>query len=335
MTPNQEVHHLSRKFGIDVKRMKIVQNGVYRIVTAEGKEYCLKRMAYPPNRLRWIDNTLQQMRKKGSIRIGWRNPNERSGKRLFVKWQRESPPFVLIPWLRGSWPSPQSATQMRTCGTLLAQFHRAGKNIKIPKSGRQNMMGKWPSYLREEYNTLLRVIRKAKRNGFHSPLDRMLQTHGGEILQMARASMRSLRNSDYKSICRKTAATLCHGDCGPTNIIRTRKGMYLIDFETLRLDLRTYDLYRLIFNSCKDHNWNFAIAQSILDGYQKVYKLNRSDYQLLKILLRFPRGMCKLVEHYDEKSPKDKLQIERDFPKVLGHERRRSAFLKKLDIYAG
>ncbi|PTX61856.1 CotS family spore coat protein [Melghirimyces profundicolus] len=335
MIPNQEVRQLSSKFGIQVKRMEIVQNGVYRIVTSKGHEYCLKRMAYPPVQLRWIDKTLQQMQRKSSIRIGWRNPRERSGKRLFVKWQRESPPFVLIPWLRGAWPSPNSNMQMRACGTLLAKFHQAGKKIKITKSGRQNMMGKWPSYLREEQNTLRKVIHKAKRNGFHSPLDHLLQKHGSEILQMARASIRTLRNSNYKSICRKTKATLCHGDCGPTNIIRTRKGMYLIDFETMRLDLRIYDLYRLIFNSCKDHNWNFDIAQSILDGYQKVYKLNRSDYRLLKILLRFPRGMCKLVEHYDEKSPKDKLQIERDFPKVLAHERRRSAFLKKLDIYAG
>lgn len=334
MIPNQEVRQLSSKFGIQVKRMEIVQNGVYRIMTSKGYEYCLKRMAYPPIRLRWIDRTLQQMRQKSSIRIGWRNPRNRSGKRLFVKWQRESPPFVLIPWLRGVWPSPHSKKQMGACGTLLAQFHQAGKKIKITQSGRQNMMGKWPSYLRQEQNKLRKIIQKAKRNGFHSPLDHLLKKHGSEILQMASASIRTLRNSNYLSICRKTKATLCHGDCGPTNIIRTRKGMYLIDFETMRLDLRAYDLYRLIFNSCKESNWNFAIAQSILDGYQKVYKLNRSDYRLLKILLRFPRGICKLVEHYDEKSPMDKLQIERDFPKVLTHERRRSAFLKKLDIYA-
>ncbi|HEX7057188.1 MAG TPA: phosphotransferase [Bacilli bacterium] len=315
--------------------MKIVQKGVYRIVTPEGNEYCLKRMPYPPVQLRWIDKTLQQMRLTGAIRIGWRNPHEKSGKRLFVKWRRESPPFVLIPWLKGVWPSPHSNRQMKDCGTLLAKFHQAGKKIKIATPGRQNMMGKWPSYLREEQNKLRNAVYKANRNGFHSPLDRLLQKHGSEILQMAGASIRALRNSNYKSLCRNTQATLCHGDCGPTNLIRTGKGMYLIDFETLRLDLRAYDLYRLIFNSCKDHNWNFAIAKAILDGYQKVCKLNRSDFQLLKILLRFPRGMCKLIQHYDKKSPKEKLQVERDFPKVLAHERRRSAFLKKLDSYAG
>jgi CotS family spore coat protein len=334
MTPNQKVRQLSRKFGIQAKRMAIVHRGVYRIVTANGTEYCLKRMAYPPIRLRWIDKTLLRMQREGSIRLGWRNPREKAGKPLFAKWKPKSPPFVLTPWLRGAWPSPRSLRQMRACGTLLAKFHRAGKKIRIPLSGRRNMKGKWPSYLRKEQNTLRRVIRKARRNGFHSPLDRMLQTHGSEILQMARASFRVLRNSNYQSICRKTKAVLCHGDGGPTNIIRTNKGMYLIDFETLRLDLPVYDLYRIIFNSSNDHNWNFAIAQSILDGYQKIYKLNRSDYRLLKALLRFPRGMCKLVEYYDKKTPKDKRQIERDFPKVLAHERRMGAFLKKLDKYA-
>lgn len=334
MIPSQEIRLVASKFGVQIKRMEKIQNGVYHIVTAKGQEYCLKRMPYPLVRLRWIDKTLQNMRRISSIRIGWRNPRHRLGKRLYVKSHRESPPFVLIPWLRGSWPSPRSNKQMRACGTLLAQFHQAGHKIQITKSGRHNMMGKWPSDLLKEQNTLRKNIRRAKGNGFRSPLDRLLQQHGNEILQMASVSIRQLRNSSYLSICRKRKATLCHGDFGPTNIIRTKKGMYLIDFETLRLDIRAYDLYRLIYNCCHIHDWKFATAKSILDGYQKIHKLKKSDFQMLKILLRFPRGMCKLIQQYAQ-STNHNLQIEREFAKVLTDERRRSEFLKKLDIYAG
>ncbi|WP_090670979.1 phosphotransferase [Paenibacillus tianmuensis] len=334
MRPNREVKGLSRKFGIRVRRMKIIQNGVYQVVTTKGKVYCLKRMSYPPTRLRWIDKTLGRLRRHGFPRIVWRNPREYSGKHLFVKWFHHSPPFVLHPWLKGSWPSPKSRSQMKACGTLLARFHRTGKRITIPKAGINNMSGKWYTYLQNEQKVLQKAFRKAKRNGFRSPLDRLLQAHGKEILQMGKASLRSLRNSDYRSICRKTKATLCHGDCGPTNIIRSANGMYLIDFETLRLDLRAYDLYRIIFNSCIDHGWNFSIVKSILDGYQKVFKLTTSDYQMLKIWLRFPRGICKLIVHYDQKSPKEKLQIERDFPRFLADERKRKAMFKQLDAYA-
>lgn len=335
MVPNQEVKQLSRMFGVRVKRMTIVQNGVYRIVTSQGREFCLKRMPYPIVQLRWIDTTLQQIRRKRSIRLGWRNPREKLGKRLFAKRKKyDSPPFVLIPWYRGAWPSPQSSKQMRACGTLLAQFHRVGQQIKITKAGRQNKMGSWPSYLRQEQHALRKAIDKAKKRRFRSPLDSMLQKHGNELLRMANDSLRALRTSHYKTLCRTTKATLCHGDFGPTNIIRTSKGMVLIDFETLRLDLRTFDLYKLIFNSCQYHSWKFSTAKSILDGYQKVYKLKRSDFQMLKILLRFPRGICKHIQNYDKKSPREKLLVERDFLKVLNNERRRNTFLRKLDNYA-
>jgi CotS family spore coat protein len=334
MRPNKEVKALSRKFRIQVKSMKIIQNGVYRIVTIHGKEYCLKRMPYPPSRLRWIDRTLRRVRRNGFTRIVWRNPGKHSGKRLFVKWFSHSPPFVLHPWLKGAWPSPKSKAHMKACGFLLARFHQTGKKISVPKTGMSNMLGKWHVYLRSEHKVLQRAIRKANQNGFRSPLDRMLQAHGKEILQMGRASLRSLRNSNYRSICRKTKATLCHGDCGPTNMIRSANGIHLIDFETLRLDLRAYDLYRLIFNSCKDHGWNFSIIESILDGYQKVFKLTTTDYQMLKIWLRYPRGICKLIVHYDQKPPKEKREIERDFPRFLADEHKRKALLRKLDAYA-
>ena len=110
--------------------------------------------------------------------------------------------------------------------------------------------------------------------------------------------------------------------------------MYLLDFETMRIDLRAYDLYRIIYNSCKDHRWNFAIARSILDGYQKVFKLGRSDYRMLKMLLLFPREACKLIQEYSRITPRGRLDILKFFPRTIANERRRLAFIKKLDAYA-
>jgi CotS family spore coat protein len=334
MRPTQEVRQLAGKHGIQVNRMEKIHSGVYRITTARGNQYCLKRMPYSPVRLRWIDKTLLRLKSNGLHRIVWRNPKERAGKRLFVRRFRTGPPFVLHPWVKGEWPSPKSSSQMKVCGVTLAKFHRKGKQILIPKAGRNNMMGKWHSYLWQEYQVLHKAVRKAERNGFGSPLDRMLKTHGGEILKMGKSALRALKQSDYVLLCRKTRATLCHGDGGPTNFIRTSKGMYLIDFETLRLDLRAYDLYRVIFNSCKDNGWNFAIIKSILDGYQSVNKLTSSDYRMLKVWLRFPMGICKHIYRYDQKTARGKLEIERDFPKVIAAEYRRIAALKKLDAYA-
>lgn len=117
-------------------------------------------------------------------------------------------------------------------------------------------------------------------------------------------------------------------------MIHTGNGMYFIDFETLRLDLRAYDLYRLIYNSCQDNGWDFSIIKSILDGYQQISKLTDDDYQMLKIWLRYPRGICKLLVHYEQKTLPEKYLVERDFLKRLIDERKRELVLRQLDNYA-
>ncbi len=330
--PNEEVKELSKKFQIKVTQMKIIQNGVYRIVTSNRKEYCLKRMPYPPVQLHWIDTTLQRIRNYSSIPLGWRLKGSR--KPLFAQLSHESPPFVLIPWIKGKWPSTRSYTQMRAIGKLLAHFHYAGNKIQIPINGLQSKLGAWDIKLQDDEKNLQNLIRVAKQNGFQRPIDQMLQIHGNEIMQMAQQSRKLLKNSGYTQICKNTKPTLCHGDFGPTNIITTKNKMYLIDFETLGLDLRAYDLYRAIFNSCQCNNWNFSAARSILDGYQEITKLKPIDFVLLKALLRFPRGICKLVEHYDQRELKIKRKIEHDFYRYLAYEQNRDSFIQKLEQYA-
>jgi len=334
MISNPEAARLCRSFGVRPKRVRVVQNGVYRIFSASGREFALKRMPYPPAQIRWIDQTLQRMRRKGKLRFAWRNPRDRTGKRLFVQLNPDSPPFILIPWYKGSWPSPSSEAHMRECGALLATFHKLGSQIRIPQNGKQNMLGTWPSYLREERSKLTARILKAKRNGDRRPMYRMLRRHGGELLQMAARSMRALHHSRYFERCRSIRPVLCHGDFGPTNVIRTAKGPVLIDFETLRWDLAAYDLYRGIYNFCQNGGWKFSLARAFLDGYRRVRPLTRADMDLVKALLRFPRGVCKLVEQYEYATEKDKRMFERELPRTLSYERRRDAFLKNLDAYA-
>ncbi|WP_143151537.1 MULTISPECIES: hypothetical protein [unclassified Paenibacillus] len=112
------------------------------------------------------------------------------------------------------------------------------------------------------------------------------------------------------------------------------KGVHLIDFETLRLDLRAYDLYRVIYNSCKDHKWNFAIARSFLDGYQSVSKLDRNDFHFLKAWLRFPQTMYLLLRTFKHPRANDKTAAERGFHRALLDERKILPFLKQLDQYS-
>ena len=51
-------------------------------------------------------------------------------------------------------------------------------------------------------------------------------------------------------------------------------------------------------------------------GYRQIRPIGRTEYRILKALLRFSRETCKLNEFYVKNSPISKRRIERLFPQV-------------------
>ncbi|MGI6357901.1 MAG: phosphotransferase [Bacillota bacterium] len=323
----------ARRFGVQVKRVRRIVNGVYRVRSSDGRQFALKPMAYPLAQLRWIDSVLHQLKESGFAHISWRDRNQPEGRKLYVI-SRVGIPYVLNPWIPGRWPAPQSPVEMKACGAALAELHQKG--VVSPRSPRRMIMiGKWPAELQAKHARLVRQIAISKRSAHPHRLHSFLRRHGNELLRYSREAQSLLGCSDYAQEC-KSARPLhvCHGDGGPTNFTVNREGVYLIDFETLRIDLRSYDLYRVIYNSCKDHNWDFTIAQHIFDGYQTISELNANDIDFIKAWLRFPRTTTLLLNrYYVSKSTKEKTRITAKLPAAIRVERRMTAFLAQLSRY--
>jgi len=329
-----EVIKLTKKFDIKATKASRIIPGVYKITLDNGKQYALKSMRYPVSQLMWIDKTLQIVRKNGFPKISWRRRHINEEKKLFAKLDKTN--YVLNPWIDGHWPSSKSKTEMLKCGIALAKFHQVGRTITIPKKDAVNMLFKWPSELNSIHQILESHIIKAKQYKYNSELDFILQEHGEQLLNYSLKTQQILRNSDYLLACNNALNNLplCHGDTGPTNFIFNKNGAYLIDFETLRIDLRSYDLYRLIYNSLKDHAWDFQITKYILDGYQSISKLNRTDFELMKLWLRFPRTTNIVLKTYNRSQEKGKPISIDNVTAAIASEKQVTLFLQKLDNYA-
>lgn len=337
MSTRPALHKIVLQFGVQIKKIRKVQNRVYQVISTGGKTFCLKQSYEPVAKLRWTDRTLSRLRKQGFTQIAWRNPASKEGRKLLVRSGKQKPAFTLTPWIEGRWPSPLSQNDMQISGKLLAQFHKTAQRIRIPTAGRVNYIGKWPAIFQGYTHALHTQIKAARRNVHDRALNEFLQTNGEEIMQRAWNAMQVLSSTNYRAACAHAYRTnsLCHGDGGPTNFILTAKGAYLIDFETLRMDLRSYDLYRVIYNSCKDHNWNFDIARAILDGYQSVLPLNQTDIQLTKTWLGFPVRTCVRLMRFKKAGARKKAQIINELHGFLNEDRAIGQFLLYLDNYIG
>lgn len=325
---DQSITNIAKQFGIRISELKKIKTGVYQVATPSGKAYSLKRMPIQLARLRWIDRILQRVRNNYPYLV-WRNRQMSEGRRIYVVSQQQWP-YVLTPWVTGRMPSPLSLSDMRACGVALARFHLAGR-AALSGEMAYSEIGTWHTMLLNKHRFLQRKIAEANMNVFSPWISRFLQKHSSEILHYSNQSRALLRNSGYSTL-RQSAhrnAVLCHGDGGPSNYILNAKGTYLIDFETLHVNLRAYDLYRVIYNSCKDYQWNFAIARAILNGYRELAKLQKTDYELFRVWLRFPHTTylvlrpCKVFPF-----TKKWLQL------ALSAERAIGPFLQKLNNYA-
>lgn len=325
----KSVSNIAKQFGIKVVAHKQIRRGIFRVIAQNGQTYSLKRMPQPLARLKWIDRMLLRSNNKG-LRLVWRNPQTPVGSKLYAKSSKNEL-YVLTPWIAGRMPSPRSLGDMRACGTVLGRLHTVGRD-GLKGSFTYSQIGTWPQTLQAWQRYLQKKIAKANGNGFGSmAINRFIQRHGPEILRYATEARALLRSSGYFSYRNhpRTHGVLCHGDGGPSNFIMNAKGTYLLDFETLHVDLRAYDLYRVIYNSCKDHQWDFKITEAILNGYRQVAKLSKTDYRLIRIWLRFP------LSTYLVLSPSKRFPLtEKGLQWALSSERRIGPFLQKLDSYA-
>ncbi|HEU4963998.1 MAG TPA: phosphotransferase [Bacilli bacterium] len=360
MNRRSSILRLAAKFRLQGEQVDTIKAGVYRVTSAKGA-YCLKRMRYSAARIRWIDTTLHALQQQGFSHIAWRDREEETGRTLMAK-SKQNIPFILTPWLSGRQPSVNSRDDLIACARRLAEFHRAGQGIELSDTGGQNLIGKWPKLLQKKRDSLAKAVRKASHltagsttgsspasnslaqvQSGHPRLDKtdanrwahLLRQHGSDLLDRADSALTELENSSYRTLCRQAArqGVLCHGDSGPKNFVITAQGPALIDFETLRIDLPIYDLFRMVRLACKGKGWSFDTARHILDGYNQVTELKPIDYQLLRVWLLFPHKACKLLAKCDFHKPSERTRFAHDLERAIRDERHLQEFLNDYDEY--
>lgn len=333
MASKLKIHLMIRKFGVSVRSVTPVKSGVYRLVTVGGKEYCLKKMGYPLERIRWIDQVLLKLRNEGFARTAWRDPDSRAGRILAVRPDRRSSPYILTPWLQGRIPSPQSEQDLRACAQTLAQFHQVGQWIQIPLRGAEYTLQQWPTMIRGWTELINRQMKALQKSNEHRNMKRLLDEHGSDIIGRATRSLELLNRRDYYKLCERSEASgavLCHADSGPKNFVLTDEGPALIDFESLRIDLRIYDLFRLIRLAGKKNGWNYDLTSAILDSYQSAAALEPIEYELLAAWLLFPKKAYRALAKYDKADPNEKTELEKKLRKAAVNEQPLLPFVQRL-----
>jgi Ser/Thr protein kinase RdoA (MazF antagonist) len=96
----------------------------------------------------------------------------------------------------------------------------------------------------------------------------------------------------------ETSLKLCHGDVNQHNFLFTEKGLALLGFDKLRMDLWVSDLTNFMRKIMEKQSWNSGLGMDMVMAYNGVRQLEPWELRQIYLKLLYPEKYWKLSNHY-------------------------------------
>ncbi len=141
------------------------------------------------------------------------------------------------------------------------------------------------------------IFSRKKKNDFERRFLQSFETIYQEALAVVALQQRELDE------CGKEAGGcdiygICHGDYNQHNVVFSKQGIAVMNFEKASYDVQVADLGNFMRKILEKHNWNMGLGMDMLSAYQKVRPFGGREMKQLYIRLAFPEKFWKIANHY-------------------------------------
>ncbi len=159
-----------------------------------------------------------------------------------------------------------------------------------------------PDALLNEYQRHSRELKKVrhyigakkKKNDFEMEFVR----YCGDFLDQA-ATVIALQERELQTAGEEAQCYgICHGDFNQHNVIFSREGPAILNYEKAGYDVQAGDLGNFMRKILEKHNWNLGLGMDMLDAYDKTRSLKDGELKQLYIRLAYPEKFWKICNHY-------------------------------------
>ena len=192
-----------------------------------------------------------------------------------------------------------SSKEWNGAAAELAAFHQAAENLPLPADAlRIYFSGRWLRRYSERTKHLEAL--------FHSldPADLLeaeMRQAADRVLERARTATDALHHSAYRTLVEqvRTRPMLVHGNVKGENFTVNEKGnIFLIDYDSFRLDVSVQDLSDLYSAFLPAVDWSLPAAQELFESYHAVRSVSAEEAEVLLALLAYPTALYKAVHKY-------------------------------------
>lgn len=113
-------------------------------------------------------------------------------------------------------------------------------------------------------------------------------------------ALEKLRHSSYESLRQQAIleGRICHGDYNHHNLLITKEGMAVVNFDQCYIGIQIGDLYHFMRKIMEKHNWNMTLGSRMIHTYQEINPINEEEYENLYLRFLYPEKFWKLANHY-------------------------------------
>lgn len=285
MKPNTA--EVLKQYPLAVRKIRLLswkeKKGAWAVQTDRGLKV-LKKSPASRARQRFLNEAVRHLRTNGA-----KIPNivQTRGGSDIAEYQGSC--FILYDAVQGRSPEYDSPTELQQIMKTLGRFHLASRGFSGTDDGDERMhLGKWADGYTKHLEDMQRFKEQAR--GQSSRFSKVYLKHADTFIRHGQEALRTIQSGAYNQWVSKVEKqkNLCHQDFAAGNLIKTSKGMYVIDMDSLTYDLPARDLRKILNKVMKKKGWSLDRTVAMLKAYHSVHPLTANEYSVLKADLLFP-----------------------------------------------
>lgn len=141
------------------------------------------------------------------------------------------------------------------------------------------------------------IASRKKKNDFERGFLKSFEVFYGEALAVVKLQKEELEKAAGAS-GKESIFGICHGDYNQHNVVFSRQGIAVLNFEKSSYGIQVSDLGNFMRKILEKHNWNMGLGMDMVNAYHKIRPLGRQEMRQLYIRLAYPEKFWKITNHY-------------------------------------
>lgn len=267
----------------------------YFFETNEGT-FTIKEYNKSVERIQDLNELLQSIHEKSDLSVEQLVPNKEGE---FLTTDVDRTVYFVKTYPQGHECDIKQEYEFLEAVRSMARLHQAMKN---PSLAEKIETKEFPflTECKKRNKELIKVRKYLKLKSQKSNFELFLTSHFDHFLEIAKEVEKNLEREDHHKWLEiiKTEGLFCHGQFQHHNILVTKEGCHIINFEKFLLENPVKDLYLFMRKLLEKNDWDITLAKKLLDAYTEVRELTDIDREQLKLRFRYPEKFWKIVNAY-------------------------------------